>query len=220
MLNPFEKSSISWLVLLLPGFLSSNVSTYFSPIVDNKNDLAFVSNSLAFSIINLVILVISIKAAEKLFTFNTTQDNKKQINIITPSGLFSLLTISILTGWLWTKIDSNNWLYKTFSPSNKIISRLETFGTTLNRNEKEIKSMTVVTLKNGQQYWGWPYYYTSGADNSNNIVLYLEPAGLLKDGECLLTYTYEKAKQCSSQELKGILIFKDEIRSISFLAPN
>jgi hypothetical protein len=219
MFNPFEKSSLTWLFVLLPGFLSLQVVNYLLPKDAPQVDMQLISLGLSFSVANFVIFLVLHQFISRLKGKSTKGldiDYFKSIRI-GALGLISMLIISVGTGYLVAVVDSNDFIYKTISPTSRVTTQLDTFAAVFERNQKKKESIVVIKTKSGDKYWGWPYLYSTGTKGSEVRVLYMEPAGRIKDGCALNTYTKEKAKVCSHSILNGLMLFENEISSVEFL---
>ena len=100
-----------------------------------SSDMQLVASGLSFSILN-IILFFSIFGLLSLFKKRRegSVNSIKSLKVIFSSVLL-MLGISIVTGYTAAFVDSTDVVYKNISPTNRVLSGLDTFPRVLERNQ-------------------------------------------------------------------------------------
>lgn len=194
MLGPFDKDYFSALLLLLPGFLSWQIMSYFGGTLNAGSDFQIIATSLSFSLFNFVaamgIAALFGRRPSSVFNFSETGWRAS------PPFIVLLLCIALSSGASAAWVDRSGIIYQVIAPT----SRVSHTRPWVSLWEECRPSWAKVSLGNGKSYIGFVSYFSDSDDNT----------------ELVLTrpHEFDEAGERSPLKAKRLLLFGKDISSI------
>lgn len=174
MLGPFDKDYFSALLLLLPGFLSWQVMSYFGGTLEAGSDFQIIATSLSFSLFNFVV---AMGFVALLGRRRAAPDFAEGGWRASPPFVALLLAIALVSGAAAAWIDRSGAIYKLVAPT----ARVSHTRPWVSLWEGCRPAWAKIALADGKTYMGFVSYFSDSDDNTELVLS--RPHEIAADGE-------------------------------------
>ena len=198
MLKSFDRDYFVALLLLLPGFLSLQTMLYFGGSLPGRGgDFQTITTSLAFSLINFVIVLGFYELSAKMRAIADSE--QRSLTSVSPGFIAGLVVVAVLTGTAAAWVDRSGIIYKVISPT----ARVSQSRPWVVLWEQCQPTWAQVTLRDGKTYLG---FVNSFSDDASITELVLDRV-----------YRIDESGERSKLKAERLLLFGSNISSIEVM---